>query len=179
MSIVIVGVVSVLSGVAMVAWLARPSEFRSVRVVSHERRPRPTPVTPRAAPTATRETFTPAGFAAPRAAPTVGQESFTPAGFASPRTIVRGAGEQASHWAKPPSFAPSSHSDGTEAEDEKTGRADNVDQPRFFLRYSPLGQEMGPFTASEKARLVASVDSATALLWRQADGADEPRFGEM
>ncbi len=174
MSIVIVGVVSVLSGVAMVAWLARPSEFRSVRVVSHERRPHHVPVAPRAAPTAARETFTPASFAAPRAAPTAAHETFTLAGSASPRTIVRGAGEQASHWARPPSFASSSPVT-TEPAHEKTRRANDIDQPRFFVRYSPVGQEMGPFTASEKARLVASVDSATALLWRQADGGDEPR----
>jgi hypothetical protein len=44
MSIVIVGVVSILSCVASVTWLARPSEFRPVRAPIAERLPPPPPV---------------------------------------------------------------------------------------------------------------------------------------
>jgi len=83
-SIVVVGVISVLSGVAIVAWLARPSEFRSVRFVAPARHPRYISVAPRRAPEVLRE---------PRPDVRV----------SSPRTITRGAGEQASFWAKPPS----------------------------------------------------------------------------
>ncbi len=48
MSTVIVGVVSILSCVALVTWLARPSEFRPVRVPRAERPPKPVRV-PKAA----------------------------------------------------------------------------------------------------------------------------------
>src|SRR3954447_12928527 len=48
MSTVIVGVVAILSCVALTTWLARPADFRPVRIPRAERPPRP-PRVPRAA----------------------------------------------------------------------------------------------------------------------------------
>jgi hypothetical protein len=88
-SIVILGVLCVLSGVAIVAWLARPSEFRPVRFAAPERHPRYISV-------------------APRRVPKVFREPHQEDRVASPRTITRGVSEQGSFWAKPPTHAATS-----------------------------------------------------------------------
>jgi len=88
-SVVVLGVIWVLSAVAIVAWIARPSEFRPVRFVAPERHPRYISVEPRRVPKAY-------------------QEPHREVRVVSPQTITRGANDQGSFWAKPPSHAPTS-----------------------------------------------------------------------
>jgi hypothetical protein len=102
--IVVTGAVAVLSGVAVITWLARPSEFRSVSVVQPPRYvSMPAPV---AAPA---PVVTPVVKPIVKPASNMLQGSHWDAGRSSPRTISRGAGDQASVWAKPPSHADEVH----------------------------------------------------------------------
>jgi len=103
--IVVTGAVSVLSGVAVITWLARPSEFRSVSVVQPPRyvsMPAPVAAPAPAVTPVVKPIVKPA-------APNMLQGSHWDAGRSSPRTISRGAGDQASVWAKPPSHADPVH----------------------------------------------------------------------
>ena len=103
--IVVTGAAAVLSGVAVITWLAWLSEFRSVSVVPPPRYvSMPAPVA------------APAPAVAPvvkpivkAAAPNMLQGSHWDAGRSSPRTISRGTGDQAAVWAKPPSHADPVH----------------------------------------------------------------------
>jgi hypothetical protein len=104
-SIVVVGVIGVLSGVGIVAWIARPSEFRSVRFAAPERHPRYIAVEPLTAPKVRREALPDVRR---DAVPDVRREALGDVRLASPRTITRGASDQGSFWAKPPSYAPTS-----------------------------------------------------------------------
>ena len=109
MTMVVVGVVSVLAFVAVVTWFGRSPEFRTVRHASGPRQPIPVPVRP--------QTSVPQPVSAsprpsepqplrmpPRGATNTLPEHREPA-FALPRTITRGAGEQATVWAQPPPSA--------------------------------------------------------------------------
>jgi len=55
----------------------------------------------------------------------------------------------------------------------------DVERPTYFLRYSALGPELGPFTGAEKARLVASANSTVTMLWRQDKGLAAPNVGRL
>jgi hypothetical protein len=105
MTIVVVGVVSVLCGVAVVTWLGRPSEFRAARhgpvpspplyVSGPPQPPVPQHVVAPPLPSEARHLLGPPWGATPA------ERRWEPA-FALPRTITRGAGEQAAVWAQPP-----------------------------------------------------------------------------
>ena len=155
-SSVVVGVVSVLSAVAAVTWLARPSEFRSVRVVSRERSFPDGPLGLRPTSDARR---TDAGNPVPD----------------SPQAIVRRPDE------RPRTDRPSYYETARLSVTNRRVQSRpplGIDEPRYFLRYSALGQELGPFSAAEKARLVASANSTVTLLWRQDDDFAAPSAGK-
>jgi hypothetical protein len=101
MTIVVVGVVSVLSGVAVVTWLGRPSEFRPVRHAPDQHRPVHVSAPPQ--PSLPQPVSAPPRLSEP---PRVGTEAAAERhrepSFALPRTITRGAGAQAMVWAQPP-----------------------------------------------------------------------------
>lgn len=156
-STVIVGVVSVLSGVAVVTWLARPSEFRSVRVVSAKRRSHYETTEPRPASDVLRGSGRRDGM------------------LDSSPTLARGVNPPL-----PPRPGRLSYYETARQSFAKAHIASHptvVDQPTFFLRYSAFGRELGPFTASEKARLVANANSAVTLMWRQDDRMATPKVG--
>jgi hypothetical protein len=156
---VVIGVVSVLGAVAAVTWFARSSEFRSASAVPHERPlsygPSGAASSIGCAPSRTRECRT--GYTS--------DDHSQRGRTATPRT------ERRSYY----DTARLSHTNAHMQSQPPLG----VDRPTYFLQYSALGQELGPFTAAEKARLMASTNSARTVPWRQHDGLAAPRLEQL